>query len=233
VNPYEVDLREDGLPELFLVQEHLRDYAGFLSELLRADVEFVDVNYQRVVGTGYYESANDLISSGAIYAEVFKTERYIVIDEPRKHAVCQMCKLRGRCLEKIEIAYPIMAGGMIAGAVGIASTSATERQHIVSNIKLLLFLLNKTCMFLGKQLVVSFALLRSLQRIDELEADIAAKNAEANALGEIRKLADVELAEIEKALNFYGRDTSGKQKAAKALGIGIATLYRKINEDRV
>jgi len=88
-------------------------------------------------------------------------------------------------------------------------------------------------MFLGKQLVVSFALLRSLQRIDELEADIAAKNAEANALGEIRKLADVELAEIEKALNFYGRDTSGKQKAAKALGIGIATLYRKINEDRV
>ena len=36
--------------------------------------------------------------------------------------------------------------------------------------------------------------------------------------------------EIRKALNIYGYDTKGKKIAAKKLGIGIATLYRKIEE---
>lgn len=35
---------------------------------------------------------------------------------------------------------------------------------------------------------------------------------------------------IKKALNKYGNSTEGKMKAAKKLGIGIATLYRKIEE---
>jgi len=231
VNPI-ISLHEHDAPNLHMVKEHLRDYAGFLSELLRADVEFVDLNYRRVVGTGFYESANDLISSGAIYAEVFRTEKYILIDDPRKHAVCQQCKLRNKCLEKIEIAHPIIANGKIAGAVGIASTSATERQHIMSSIKFLLFLLNKTCMFLGKQLAIGTALAHAVQRIERLETDLSERDAAASLPNSIRKLVDVERVEIEKALDFFGRDTAGKQKAAKALGIGIATLYRKINEDR-
>lgn len=45
----------------------------------------------------------------------------------------------------------------------------------------------------------------------------------------IRPLKDVELDEIKRAISFYGDTTEGKIKAAKALGIGIATLYRKLN----
>ena len=225
-----IDPHEHGSPNLHLVKEHLRDYAIFLSDLLRADVEFVDLNFKRVVGTGYYESANDLISNGTIYTEVFKTKKHILIDAPKKHQVCQACALRGRCLQKIEIAYPIISDGKLAGAVGISSSSATERQHIAASINLFLFLLNKTCMFLGKQLAASSELLHSMQRIDELETDLAEKIAESSSDGSIRKLVDVERVEIEKALDHFGRDTAGKQKAAKALGIGIATLYRKIND---
>lgn len=46
----------------------------------------------------------------------------------------------------------------------------------------------------------------------------------------IRKLADLERQEIVQALNLYGSTTKGKQLAAKELGIGIATLYRKIEQ---
>ena len=45
---------------------------------------------------------------------------------------------------------------------------------------------------------------------------------------EISTLNEVEKKEIEKSLKFYGTTTEGKQMAAKKLGIGIATLYRKI-----
>jgi len=44
----------------------------------------------------------------------------------------------------------------------------------------------------------------------------------------IRLLSDVEHEHILKAIAFYGDNTKGKQRAAKQLGIGIATLYRKL-----
>ncbi|WP_454053027.1 sigma-54 interaction domain-containing protein [Clostridium sp. Marseille-Q7071] len=46
--------------------------------------------------------------------------------------------------------------------------------------------------------------------------------------GDIRPLKDIEKECILKALDIYGHDTKGKQLAAKHLGIGIATLYRKL-----
>ncbi|GAA0731246.1 sigma 54-interacting transcriptional regulator [Clostridium malenominatum] len=47
---------------------------------------------------------------------------------------------------------------------------------------------------------------------------------------EICNLKNLEKKEIEKALNLYGRTTEGKKISAVKLGIGIATLYRKIEE---
>lgn len=44
----------------------------------------------------------------------------------------------------------------------------------------------------------------------------------------ISTLSSLEEKEIKKAIELYGDTTEGKKKAAKALGIGIATLYRKL-----
>ncbi|CAB1254901.1 sigma 54-interacting transcriptional regulator [Clostridium sp. MT-14] len=44
----------------------------------------------------------------------------------------------------------------------------------------------------------------------------------------IKPLKEVEKKYILKALDLYGSDTKGKQMAANKLGIGIATLYRKL-----
>ncbi len=46
----------------------------------------------------------------------------------------------------------------------------------------------------------------------------------------IKPLKQVEDEHIRKVLELYGDSTEGKKKAAKVLGIGIATLYRKHNE---
>lgn len=47
---------------------------------------------------------------------------------------------------------------------------------------------------------------------------------------QIRKLKSIELEEIRKAIELFGNTTEGKEKAAEALGIGIATLYRRLKE---
>lgn len=47
---------------------------------------------------------------------------------------------------------------------------------------------------------------------------------------QIRSLKQLEQEEIGRALEYYGNTTRGKQLAAKKLGIGLATLYRKLEE---
>lgn len=47
---------------------------------------------------------------------------------------------------------------------------------------------------------------------------------------EVYNLKQLEKNEIIKALDIYGRSSQGKKAIAKKLGIGIATLYRKIEE---
>lgn len=49
--------------------------------------------------------------------------------------------------------------------------------------------------------------------------------------GSIRTLDEIERFYIREALQRYGNTLEGKEKAAKELGIGIATLYRKIKDD--
>lgn len=59
---------------------------------------------------------------------------------------------------------------------------------------------------------------------EELSNNIQPETAEIKLLSELEKEA------IEAVLNKFGNTTQGKQLAAKALGIGIATLYRKIEK---
>lgn len=54
------------------------------------------------------------------------------------------------------------------------------------------------------------------------------KGEEVQAEQKISRLKDLEEQEIQKALELFGDDTEGKKKAAKALGISLATLYRKL-----
>lgn len=47
----------------------------------------------------------------------------------------------------------------------------------------------------------------------------------------IRTLRELERVEIEKALERFGTTTDGKKEAAKSLGISLATLYRKMEQN--
>lgn len=47
---------------------------------------------------------------------------------------------------------------------------------------------------------------------------------------EIRTVEELEKEEIEKAIKKYGNNTQEMKQVAKALNIGIATLYRKVKK---
>lgn len=57
------------------------------------------------------------------------------------------------------------------------------------------------------------------------------EDSKTSLIQRVVPIKELEMNEIRKALNIYGYDTKGKKIAAKKLGIGIATLYRKIEEE--
>lgn len=57
-----------------------------------------------------------------------------------------------------------------------------------------------------------------------------AENSEA-PMKSIIPLKELERREIQKAIDLYGNTTHGKKEAAHSLGIGLATLYRKLGEE--
>jgi len=60
---------------------------------------------------------------------------------------------------------------------------------------------------------------------------LGSKTRESKVQGtDTRTLRELEDEHIRSVLEMYGMTTEGKKKAAKALGIGIATLYRKLGE---
>jgi DNA-binding NtrC family response regulator len=64
--------------------------------------------------------------------------------------------------------------------------------------------------------------------VDDLPPEVGAAPPPAHIDGEIRRLADVERDHIAAALRASG---GNRAKAADKLGIGVATLYRKLKED--
>ena len=62
------------------------------------------------------------------------------------------------------------------------------------------------------------------KKIEEMKLDPETKAPVLDSDGNVV----MEEREIEKALRIFGDDTEGKKQAAKALGISLATLYRKL-----
>lgn len=70
--------------------------------------------------------------------------------------------------------------------------------------------------------------MKQKENAEMISQEIGKKEYPVSALESVRNLKELEKEEIKKALSLYGTDTEGKKRAAKELGIGLATLYRKM-----
>ena len=212
---------------LMAVREKAKAYAMMIAEVLRLDVEVVDDMLVRVAGTGALKDAAPLVSDGVVYRQILLSGKPAIIHNPRKHEVCAACGLRDRCLEKLEICYPVTHDGTTVGAIGMACSSMYEKNVLMENIRTHINFIGKVCDLLGDCITANRELSAAQKENAEYRAMLA-RYAEDGYTGEVCSLEALEKREIEKALRCFGSDTRGKRLAAEALGIGVATLYRKL-----
>ena len=119
------------------IREYLQSYANAISNILKIDVEIVDENLNRIIGTGFYEEkiGVNIKKNGLVYSETLRTRKMQVIENPGKNKLCKKCIDKDNCFEKMEISYPIYYGEDTFGVIGLVCTSNEQKQILVDNFK--------------------------------------------------------------------------------------------------
>ncbi|WP_133015465.1 sigma-54 interaction domain-containing protein [Clostridium cuniculi] len=122
---------------LYDIKEYLQSYANAISNILKIDVEIVDENLNRIIGTGFYEEkvGVNIKKNGLVYSETLRTRKMQVIENPGKNKLCKKCIDKDNCFEKMEISYPIYYGEDTFGVIGLVCTSDKQRQALMENFE--------------------------------------------------------------------------------------------------
>jgi transcriptional regulator with PAS, ATPase and Fis domain len=122
------------------IQCIVNKYAVVLSEVLKVDVEIVDINLNRIAGTGSFGTRInvDMSREGYVYRDVIKTKERRVITEPGSHKICMLCPKRNNCEETFEISTPIMLDDDVVGVIGFVCFDEVQKKHIMDNLESLL-----------------------------------------------------------------------------------------------
>lgn len=122
---------------LIEIREYALKLAEVISEVLRVDVEIVDVDYIRIAGTGRYRNKSCISIEGEnfIYEKVIDTGKKQVVENPGFHKLCKECPKRNSCLEKFEYCTPIIADGDVIGVIALVCFSEEQKKIIIEKFK--------------------------------------------------------------------------------------------------
>lgn len=137
------------------IQDTVKKYASIMARVSGIDVEVVDASLFRVAGTGMFAAYvnEDMSGEGYTYREVLRTGLLQVIYEPGREPICQNCPRLGSCMEEIEIAMPIRAGGETIGVIGLVGSSAAQRVAILQDEETYLGLIEQIASFIAAKAV--------------------------------------------------------------------------------
>ena len=187
------------------ITQYIQEICQNISKVLDVDVTVVSKDLYRIAGTGIFkDKIGDKISEEAVYSNVLKTGNSYIINKEIENR-CKTCSSREHCKELADICTPIKLGSENLGILGIAAFTEEQKNKILSKDQ-------ELCEFINSMSnLISY-------KLDELYKE------------EIKTVEQLEKEEIEKAIKKYGNNTQEMKQVAKALDIGIATLYRKVKK---
>ena len=191
--------------KLIDIKNYIQSVCQNISTVLDVDVTVVSKDLVRIAGTGIFKDRIDeKISDKSAYSNVLISGESYIINKEVEHS-CKGCVHRNDCKELADICTPIKLGNHNIGILGIAAVTEEQKNKILSKDQ-------ELCEFISSMSnLISY-------KLDELYKE------------EIRTVEELEKEEIEKAIKKYGNNTQGMKQVAKALDIGIATLYRKVKK---
>lgn len=191
--------------KLIDIKNYIQGVCENISTVLDVDVTVVSKDLVRIAGTGIFkDKIDEVISDKSAYSNVLISGEPYIINRDIEDS-CKYCVHQRECKELADICTPIKLDNNNIGILGIAAFTEEQKNKILSKNQEL------------SEFISSMSNLISY-KLDELYKE------------EIRTVEELEKLEIEKAIKKYGSNTQGMKQVAKALDIGIATLYRKVKK---
>lgn len=191
--------------KLIDIKNYIQSVCENISTVLDVDVTVVSKDLVRIAGTGIFkDKIDEVISDKSAYSNVLISGEPYIINREIEHS-CKNCIHQKDCKELADICTPIKLDNHNIGILGIAAFTEEQKNKILSKDQEL------------REFISSMSNLISY-KLDELYKE------------EIRTVEELEKQEIEKAIKKYGSNTQEMKQVAKALNIGIATLYRKVKK---
>lgn len=191
--------------KLIDITNYIQSVCQNISTVLDVDVTVVSRDLVRISGTGIFESRiGEKISDKSVYSNVLSSSKSYIFNRELEHS-CKDCIHNKDCKELADICTPIKLGDDNLGILGIAAFTEEQKNKILSKDQDL------------REFINSMSNLISY-KLDEMYKE------------EIKTVEQLEKEEIEKAIKKYGSNTQEMKQVAKALNIGIATLYRKVKK---
>lgn len=185
----------------FIVNE-VQMISEAISSAIKIDVTVVDLNLERIAGTGRYKKKiGEKVAVSSVFGYSLNTGETYIVENPKEDIVCESCEHRAKCSEFAELCCPIIKNGVAVGVIGLIAFNEIQKKSLIEN--------NRN-------------LIRFLEKMAEL---ISTKLCEIEKTEEIKKL----LQEIEVILNtvdngIIATDADGKilhynAKALKMFGL--------------
>lgn len=118
------------------MQAYVQSHADVISHVTGIDVEIMDSDMVRIAGTGMYAPGvgSSMEQAGEVYKEVMRTHETILVDSPRRHAICARCPDRGNCRERCSLATPIVDGDTLYGVIGLVCFNDADRKRVLNSL---------------------------------------------------------------------------------------------------
>lgn len=118
---------------LIKIKDELIKYAETISQILNFDVEIMDTNLIRLVGTGCLNKKVGLNMSkeAHVYKKVLKTKKTYIITNPREEKICESCPSKKTCKEVLEISTPIIFNSEVIGVIGLICFNEFQKKEFL------------------------------------------------------------------------------------------------------
>lgn len=187
------------------ITNYIQSICENICTVLDVDVTVVSKDLIRIAGTGIFkDKMHEKISDKSTFSKVLNSNKAYIINRDLEDN-CKICVHKNDCKELVDICSPIILDNENLGVLGIAAFTEEQKKKILSKDQ-------ELCEFINSMSnLISY-------KLDELYKE------------QIKTVEQLEKEEIEKAIKKYGSNTQEMKQVAKALNIGIATLYRKVKK---